>query len=216
MIVLLCTISTLLAAFVVSQLLPVKYEASSRLLLDVARPDPVTGEVIATSQAKAYSRTQVELVRDQRVAGYAVQKLRLASDPKVLALAEDGALPQPATQRSLTDWLIEQTKAQLVDGSNVLAITVTAPDGELAQRLANALREGYVEATVGLRGERTARPRFSIRNKPRKRARPYKLRRLRSRVSRSAPASSSKASPTSIARVCRRWPGRLYRWGRQG
>jgi uncharacterized protein involved in exopolysaccharide biosynthesis len=155
MIVLLCTVSTLLAAFVVSQLLPVKYEASSRLLLDVARPDPVTGEVIATSQAKAYSRTQVELVRDQRVAGYAVQKLRLASDPKVLALAEDGALPRPATQRSLTDWLIEQTKAQLVDGSNVLAITVTAPDGELAQRLANALREGYVEATVGLRGERT-------------------------------------------------------------
>ncbi len=150
--ILVAALSTLLAAFVVTQFLPVRYQAQSRLLLDVVRPDPVTGEVIGTTFAKAYTRTQVELVRDRRVVARAVEQARLARDPAVQAiLAKDGG---PVAPQTLQNWIIGNTEARLVEGSNVLEIGVTAPDADLARRLADALRAAYMEVTVATRSER--------------------------------------------------------------
>ena len=152
MIVRVATLSALAAAFIVSQLLPVRYEAQSRLLLDVVRPDPVTGEVIGTTFAKAYTRTQVELVRDRRVAARAIEQASLARDPAVrAAVAANGTQP---TAQDLQDWVIGNTEARLVEGSNVLEISFSAPDATLAQRVADALRAAYVEANVAFRSER--------------------------------------------------------------
>jgi uncharacterized protein involved in exopolysaccharide biosynthesis len=156
MVVLVCTLSALVAAFIVSQMLPERYQAQSRLLLDVVKPDPVTGEVITSPFAKAYSRTQIELVRDRRVAGFAAESLKLEGDPEIQeAFAESGGGGN--FQRWLVGWIIARTQARLVDGSNVLEISFTAPTPQLASRVANALRDGFVSASLAFRREGAAK-----------------------------------------------------------
>ena len=44
--------------------LPPKYEAKSRVMLDVIKPDPVTGQVLSSPFLRAYIQTQTELIKD--------------------------------------------------------------------------------------------------------------------------------------------------------
>lgn len=150
-IILVCTLGTLAAAFLVSQMLPERYQAQSRLLLDVSKPDPFTGEVIATSFAKSYTRTQVELVRDRRVADAAIEQLKLDRDPEMMQFVPG------ATRQNLAEWITQRTTARIVEGSNVLEIQVEAPSPQLASRLANAVRQAYVETSLALRREGASR-----------------------------------------------------------
>lgn len=158
MIVLVCTISALAAAFLVTQLLPERYEAKSRVLLDIVKPDPVTGEVIATSFAKAFTRTQVELVRDQRVASQVMDMLKLDQNAELRAEYEKEAQGSGPSYRDwLTQSIINSTEARLVEGSNVLEITYTAASADMARRVANALRQAYVDASLAFRRESARR-----------------------------------------------------------
>src|SRR3546814_2304793 len=74
------TAAALLGAAFVVLLLPPRYEAKSRVMLNFIKPDPVTGEVISSSFARTYTKTQTELIRDYRVAGQVVDKLGLRSE----------------------------------------------------------------------------------------------------------------------------------------
>ena len=63
------TFTCLFGATLVALILPPRYEATTRVMLDIIKPDPVTGEVIASGAARAYVKTQIELIRDYRIAG---------------------------------------------------------------------------------------------------------------------------------------------------
>src|SRR3546814_11759287 len=77
------TAAALLGAAFVVLLLPPRYEAKSRVMLNFIKPDPVTGEVISSSFARTYTKTQTELILDYRVAGQVVDKLGLAGNPEL-------------------------------------------------------------------------------------------------------------------------------------
>ena len=66
---LIALISCFSVATVMTFILPKRYKASARLMLDIVKPDPVTGQVIANQFLRAYTNTQIELIRDQQVAG---------------------------------------------------------------------------------------------------------------------------------------------------
>jgi uncharacterized protein involved in exopolysaccharide biosynthesis len=154
MLVLVTTISTFAAAFLVAQLLPERYEAKSRVLLDVVKPDPVTGQVLAANSAKGFTRTQVELVRDQRVASDVVEKLRLDQNPELQRRYEESGQNSGAGFRAwLTQSIVEGTQARMVEGSNVLEISFTAPSAEMARSVADALRQSYVDSSLSSRRE---------------------------------------------------------------
>jgi uncharacterized protein involved in exopolysaccharide biosynthesis len=152
------TAAAVFMALFVSWVMPPRYEATSRVMLDIVKPDPVTGEVIASQWARAYVKTQIELIRDYRVAGKAADEAGWLESPE---LAEEfrnsGAADDMEFRRWLAQRIIDNTEAQLVSGSNILEITYTSTSPEPAAKLADLVRDAYVDQTLSFRREAAAR-----------------------------------------------------------
>lgn len=157
-IVIAVTLACFVAAFAVAKILPARYEAKSRVMLDVVKPDPVTGEVIASQFARAYTRTQVELIRDYSVAGKVVDAFGWEQSPQLLAQYQ--SRPREDTmdfRRWLAQRVIDSTNVALLEGSNILEITYTSTSPENARRIADTLRQAYIDQTIAFRRETAAR-----------------------------------------------------------
>lgn len=152
------TLVCFVAAFAVAKILPPRYEAKSRVMLDVVKPDPVTGEVIASQFARAYTRTQVELIRDESVAGKVVDAFGWEQSPQLLAQYQ--SRPRENTmdfRRWLAQRVIDSTNVSLLEGSNILEITYTSTSPENSRRIADTLRQAYIDQTIAFRRETAAR-----------------------------------------------------------
>ena len=152
--ILIATIASLLAATVAGIILPPRYKAHARVMLNVVKPDPVTGEIIASQFARAYVRTQTELIRDYRIAGTVVDMLGWASSPE---LAEQYANRRTDDVRDFRRWMaqnvIDNTGAELIEGSNILDISYTTSSPQGAAAVAEALRQAYVQQAIAFRRE---------------------------------------------------------------
>lgn len=151
MIVLVSTISALIAAMIAIQVLPPRYQAESRLELNVATPDAVTGEQIASQFARAYTKTQ-ENQLDIGVARRAVDRLGLARNPELQqSYRESGVGGDVDIRTWLARRVLANADARFIEGSNILAIIYTANTPAMARDGANALREAYMEVTTAAR-----------------------------------------------------------------
>lgn len=139
--------ASLLAGIAILQLVPRQYEATTRVLLELIRPDPVTGEVIGSAFARAYTSTQIELIKDHRVAGRAVDKLGWQGSIELSERYRASGSEQPF-RRWLADLVINGTDARLIQGSNILEIVYTGQSPEQAASVVNALREAYEEQAL--------------------------------------------------------------------
>jgi polysaccharide biosynthesis transport protein len=152
------TLGVFFAAMVVSLALPPVYEAKSRVMINILRPDPVTGQAFNAQAAKAFLSAQIELVRDYRVAGKVVDVFGWANDPQ---FAEEYRSRSKDDRRDFRRWLaqqiIENTRVNLIDNSNILQITYRANSANTARMAADTIRDAYVEQTLAFRREDTAK-----------------------------------------------------------
>src|SRR5436190_11564053 len=79
------TAACVLGAVIVGMMLPPRWQAHSRVMLDLIKPDPVTGMSFNNNSARAYVATQIELIKDYAVAGQVADDLGLLSDPNLIA-----------------------------------------------------------------------------------------------------------------------------------
>jgi uncharacterized protein involved in exopolysaccharide biosynthesis len=156
-IVLFTLIPCVLVALGVAKTLPERYPARARILLDLLKPDPVTGQVIQGNATRGYTKTQTELIEDYRVAGDVVDKLGWAQNPAVVAAWQADTGGQGDLRRWGAQRIIDSTKATIVEGSNILEITYTAPNPETAKTIVNLLREAYIEASLRFRTDSAGR-----------------------------------------------------------
>lgn len=155
--ILLTTVTAFVAALLVVKIVPVRYDAASRVMLDIIKPDPVTGEVIASGFARAYTKTQSELIRDYRVAGRAVDQLGWANSPLyVAAYRARGDSDQRDLRRWLAQQIIDRTKVSLIDTSNILEITTSSTTPESARVIADAVRQAYIDQTLSFKRDSAA------------------------------------------------------------
>ena len=152
------TVCSLIGGLVVIMIVPPRYETSSRVMLNLLKPDPVTGEFVASKAVQTYVATQTELIRDYRVAGQVVDELGWQSDPALIAQYRS----RPATDdRDFRRWLaqriIDGTKAGLVSGSNILEITFTSNSPTAAKVIADAIRKAYIDSSLSARREEATR-----------------------------------------------------------
>lgn len=154
--ILVTTLSAIAAALLVIKLVPARYTATSRLMLDIVKPDPVTGQALSSQFARAFVATQIELIKDYRVAGRVVDSFNWTGSP-ALAAAYQASDPGPdmSFRRWLAEKVIDGTDAQLITGSNILEISYTSDQPETAAKIADALREAY-EAETRLLKQRAA------------------------------------------------------------
>jgi uncharacterized protein involved in exopolysaccharide biosynthesis len=141
------TVATLIGAGIAVLIVPPSYEASTRVMLNVLKPDPVTGLSMA-GQAREYVETQLQLIKDFGVAGQAVDQLGWTSLPETLQGYTAAGSPDGGMRRWLAQSIIDKTKTGVVGGTNILEISFRAATPTQASSMANALRDAYIESTI--------------------------------------------------------------------
>jgi len=135
--------------------LPPKYEAKSRVMLDVIKPDPVTGQVLSSPFLRAYIQTQTELIKDDAMSARVIQSLNLQNDPQL----QEGYSKRKADEAedNFTTWasraIAKNVEAHLIEGSNIIEIAYTDKDADKARDVANALAKVYIDANLQDRRE---------------------------------------------------------------
>ncbi|WP_294258511.1 Wzz/FepE/Etk N-terminal domain-containing protein [uncultured Sphingomonas sp.] len=136
-------------ATLVVQFLPERYRATTRLVLDTFKPDPVTGQVMNSQFMRAYVQTQTELIEDYATAGRVVDELGWANDPANIAAFN--ASPAAATgdiRRWLAKQIIGNTNASVIEGSNILEISYSDSSPDRAERIANMIRTAFLAQSL--------------------------------------------------------------------
>lgn len=157
-IVVVTTMTSVLLGILAIAVIPPRYQAESRVMLDVIKPDPVTGQVISTNFLRAYTKTQTELIKDQQVARRVVSDLKWATNPIMQRLYsqrdgdEDLDFDRWATQE-----VMDGTDAKLIEGSNILEISYETKSATRAQSVADALRRAYMDLNLESRRDAARR-----------------------------------------------------------
>jgi len=151
------TLCTLVGAVVAILVVPPRYEAVSRVMLNTLKPDPVTGEMIGGPAARTYIATQTELIKDYEVAGKAVDQLNWASSPDVITQYQLSGGNGMDIRRWLAQRIISATTVKVVTGTNILEIGYRASTPTEAKAMADALRNAYIESTLESRRREAAR-----------------------------------------------------------
>lgn len=151
-------VSALFAGVVMIKVLPKRYTAHARIMLDVIKPDPVTGQVLSTQFLRSYTKTQIELIKDYQTAGKVVDRLGWANNPEIVQSYYTSGNPTPdGLRRWLASQIISGTDAGLIETSNILEITFTGPNPDMAKKIVTTIREVYMEDSLDKRRESAGR-----------------------------------------------------------
>jgi polysaccharide biosynthesis transport protein len=151
MLTLLTLVATVIGAGIAILIVPPRYEASTRVMLNTLKPDPVTGQLIASNDTREYIATQIELIKDFGVAGQAVDSLGWLTNPEYVQAYNAVKNPDGDMRRWLAQQIIDRTKVNPVVGTNILNISFQSRTPVEARSMANALRDAYVDSTLATR-----------------------------------------------------------------
>jgi polysaccharide biosynthesis transport protein len=145
--------ATVVAAVVVTLMMPKSYDASVALLVDNRDEQSLTGTMPSARERTGFIQTQIDIIQSTRVARRVVDNLKLGENPNArAAFAATGA---PGT---VEDWIASGLLAKLkVDASqsSVMQIQYTAGDPRTAATIANAFAQAYMDTTLSLRTDPT-------------------------------------------------------------
>ena len=144
-------------ALAIASRLPKQYPASARVMFELIRPDPITGSTVQGQAQRGYISTQIELLKDYRVAGDVVDRLGWLQDPAVIARwkAETGG--EGDMRRWGAQQIIANTQAAMVKQSNLLDITYTAPNPAVARKTVAYVRDAFIEGSLRYRTDSAGR-----------------------------------------------------------
>jgi uncharacterized protein involved in exopolysaccharide biosynthesis len=146
------TVFCFAGGFIALQLMAPRWDAEAHVFLNLLKPDPVTGDMMAGASARAYIGTQVGLITDYAVAGRAVDKLGWLSDPNLIQQYQNRSKTDTRDfRRWLAQIIIDRTKVTVYDNSNILNIIYTGSDPESAKAVASALMQSYLENSLDFR-----------------------------------------------------------------
>lgn len=145
------TVAMAIGAVIALLVVPPSYEGKTRVMLNILKPDPVTGEILPTTSSRTYITTQRELILDYGVAGQAVDQLGWLSNPDAVRAYRAQNGQDSDVRRAFAQRIIDRTKVNLVNGTNILEIVFRAPSADDARAMANSLRDAYVESTLNSR-----------------------------------------------------------------
>ena len=151
-------LACLVGAMLVISTVPPRWKATSRVMLNLLKPDPVTGMIIGGPSERAYVATQAELISDYSVVGPVVDQLGWLSDPNLIRAYQKRSHNDIRDfRRWLADIIIRGTKADVVEGSNILEITYNGADPTGAKTVVDLLRKSYLDSSLASRREDSMR-----------------------------------------------------------
>ena len=136
-----CVLGALIPAIV----MPPQWSATARVTMNASRPDPVTDGARYALPPDQIVETQLQLMRDQSVAGRVVDRTGWLSDPSLIASYQQRrARDQRDFRQWLADKIIGSTEVGQADDSDVLFIRFTATSPQMAKALAGLIRTAYL------------------------------------------------------------------------
>src|SRR4051794_31671247 len=113
-IILATLLACLFAATVTVFLLPARYEAQNRVLIDMTKPDALMGQLSQNAMG-AYIATQLKMIKDVQTAGLVVDNLGWATDPANQAAFEASGRPGGDIRDWLAQRIVDNTEAQFAE-----------------------------------------------------------------------------------------------------
>jgi succinoglycan biosynthesis transport protein ExoP len=146
-------LTTVLAATVVSLLLPKTYRSTASLLVDAHKDEQSLSTVLLPQRERInYIQTQMDIITSKRVAREVVQDLKLAQSATSRAAFEEDT----GGEGSIEDWLAENLLRQLkveTSQSNVVQVSFSAADPRFSALVTNAFAKAYINTVLELRVE---------------------------------------------------------------
>lgn len=148
MLVLVLTVGT---AVGISLMLQKQYIATSTVVVDQSRPDPVAAAVYQGNPSPAYMATQVDVIKSERVALRVVRQLNLAESEA----AKAGWMRATKGEGVIESWLAAGMLLALdvkpSRESNVIAVSYKADNRDRAALMANAFVQAYMDVSLELK-----------------------------------------------------------------
>ena len=144
-------VATVLAAVVVTLLMPKTYESTASILVDNRDEQSINGTVASNRDRTGFMQTQLDIISSIPVARRVVQELKLAEGDQVKA-----AWQQAGARGSVEDWVAGGLLANLKvisSQSSVILLTYGASSPKFAADVANAFANAYMQTTLQLRTE---------------------------------------------------------------
>lgn len=142
---------TVACAIGVGLMLPKKYTATTTLIVDQSRPDPLAAAAYWSAATASFISTQMDVMRSERVALEVVDRM----PPEQLEPLREKWQAAKQGQGDMRTWMAQSLQRQLdvalARDSDVVALRVTATDPALAASLANAFAKAYLDVSVQLR-----------------------------------------------------------------
>jgi chain length determinant protein EpsF len=148
--------ATVLAATVVSLLLPKTYKATASLLVDTKEEQSLSNMAPSffPQEKLSYLQTQMEIITSKRVAGKVVQDLKLAESPSIRAAFERAAGGKGSIEDWIADGLLQKLKVE-TSQSSIIHVTFSSSDPRLSALIADAFAKAYIATMLELRVEPT-------------------------------------------------------------
>ncbi len=144
---------TVSAATITALLIPKVYTATATLIIDAAKPDPLSGAVNNSNNvAQTVLATQIGVIKSERVALDVVRKLRL-TDRADLREKWSGTARNVSFEVWLAHGLQKAMEAAPARDSNVINIDVEGTDPNDVATVANAFAQAYLALSVKLRAD---------------------------------------------------------------
>ena len=145
--------ATILAATVVSVLLPKSYKATASVLVDANRDEQSLSNVLIPPRERiGYMQTQMDIITSERVARKVVQDLKLAESPASREAFEKEAGGTGSIENWLVDNLLRRLKVE-TSQSSVIQVSFSSADARFSALVANAFAKAYINTMLELRVE---------------------------------------------------------------
>jgi succinoglycan biosynthesis transport protein ExoP len=154
-VVLLVLIGTVAVTLGITSLLPKQYTATATVIVDSRSPDPIATVLMQSGMVPQLTMaTQVDIIKSDRVARRAVKMLKLDENDAV----KQEWIEATGGQGRLDVWLAalflkKLTAKQPARDSSLISITFEAADPGVAEAVANAFAQAYIDVNVELKVE---------------------------------------------------------------
>lgn len=134
-------------------LLPNRYTASTKVMIDVKSPDPIAGMVMPGLLSPTFLATQEDVIKSGRVVERVISELRLDQSTEMQKAWADATDRETPFMVWLSTKLITALTATPSRDANVIEIEYSAESPEGAALFANEFTKAYIAVTSDLRVE---------------------------------------------------------------
>lgn len=152
-IVLFTLFMTVLTATIVSLLLPKYYKANTQLVVNYKGADVVTGSSNPSQLMPGYLATQVDIIKNRRVALQVVDDLALPENASIKEQYMEATEGRGDIRQWIASQLLKRLDVAPLRESSVLEISFSGKGREMVADVANAFAEAYQNLTMQLKVE---------------------------------------------------------------